>query len=139
MITEPFLCDWYFFRYLWKCKAEGNYKARFVIFLRNRKKSKSLEVNTIVKTPSNQTFTMFINPVKVWFEGILTIVLTFRDFDFSKSWQTWLFIISLYLTFSKISEKVLITQKWFSYHLKCQNNTKKMRYCLFISDRHKCF
>ena len=33
------------------------------------KKSKSLEINTIVKKPSNQTFTMFINPEKVWFEG----------------------------------------------------------------------
>ena len=122
-----------------KSEIQGGRRGPHILFQQNTKKSKSPEVKTIVKTPSNQTFTMFINPVKVWFEGILTIVLTFREFDFSKSWQTWLFIISLYLTFSKISEKVLITQKWFSYHLKCQNNTKKMRYCLLISDKCKCF
>ena len=31
---------------------------------------KSLKVNNIVKTPSNQTFTWLINVVKVWFEGV---------------------------------------------------------------------
>ena len=39
-------------------------------------------------------------------------------FYFSKSWQTCVLQFSLCLTFLKISQKVLITQKWFSHHLK---------------------
>ena len=110
MITEPFLCDEYFLRYHQKCKAEQIHENAFWEI----KKSKSLKVNTIVQKLSNQTFKIFLNPVKVWFEGVLRILLTFRDFDFfyfSKSWQTWLFIVSaLPYIFDDISKSIHHTE-----------------------------
>ena len=46
-------------------------------FWQMKKNQNLLKSTSLLKKNSNQTFTMFINPVKVWFKGVLPIVLTF--------------------------------------------------------------
>ena len=54
------------------------------------------------------------------------MVLTFRDFDFfisQKAVKPGILLYPLCLTFLMISQKVLITQKWFNYQLKADIKT----------------
>ena len=66
-----------------KFRGEGGVR---ISFSNRIPKNQNLQKSTLLsKHLQIKLFTIFINPVTVLFEGSLTIVLTFRDFNFSKT------------------------------------------------------